>query len=109
MAQDIFSEDEVLGKAYDAKLMKRLLGFIEPYKKYVIFAIILNVFVAILSAVGPMLTKIAVDDYIKKSDYDGLLLISLILLGSLILQATIQYFLTYFTQFIGQKTLFDIW
>jgi len=108
MAQDIFSEDEVLGKAYDAKLMKRLLGFIEPYKKYVIFAIILNVFVAILSAVGPMLTKIAVDDYIKKSDYDGLLLISLILLGSLILQATIQYFLTYFTQFIGQKTLFDI-
>lgn len=108
MAQEIFSEDEVLGKAYDAKLMKRLLGFIEPYKKYVIFAIILNVFVAILSAVGPMLTKIAVDDHIKKSDYKGLLFISLILLGSLILQATIQYFLTYFTQFIGQKTLYDI-
>ncbi len=108
MAQDIFSEDEVLGKAYDAKLMRRLLSFIEPYKKYVIFAIILNVFVAILSAVGPLLTKIAVDEYIKKSDYNGLLLISLLLLGSLILQATIQYFLTYFTQFIGQKTLFDI-
>ncbi|MBK9097676.1 MAG: ABC transporter ATP-binding protein [bacterium] len=108
MAQDIFSEDEVLGKAYDAKLMKRLLRFIEPYKKYVIFAIVLNVFVAILSAIGPMLTKIAVDDYISKSDYNGLLLISLILLGSLILQATIQYFLTYFTQFIGQKTLYDI-
>lgn len=108
MAQENFSEDEVLGKAYDAKLMKRLLGFIEPYKKYVIFAIVLNVFVAILSAIGPMLTKIAVDDYIKKSDYHGLLVISLILLGSLILQATIQYFLTYFTQYIGQKTLFDI-
>jgi ATP-binding cassette, subfamily B, multidrug efflux pump len=108
MAQENFSEDEVLGKAYDAKLMKRLLGFIEPYKKYVIFAIVLNVFVAILSAIGPMLTKIAVDDYIKKSDYHGLLVISLILLGSLILQATIQYFLTYFTQYIGQKTLYDI-
>lgn len=108
MAQEIFGEDEVLGKAYDAKLMKRLLGFIAPYKKYVIFAIVLNIFVAILSAVGPMLTKIAVDDYISKSDYHGLLIISLVLTGSLILQATIQYFLTYFTQFIGQKTLYDM-
>ena len=108
MAQEILSEDEVLGKAYDAKLMKRLLGFIKPYKKYVIFAIVLNIFVAILSAVGPMLTKIAVDDYISKSDYHGLLMISLVLTGSLILQATIQYFLTYFTQYIGQRTLYDI-
>ena len=108
MAQEILSEDEVLGKAYDAKLMKRLLGFIEPYKKYVIFAIVLNIFVAILSAIGPMLTKIAVDDYISKSNYDGLLLISLVLMGSLILQATIQYFLSYFTQYIGQRTLYDI-
>jgi ATP-binding cassette, subfamily B, multidrug efflux pump len=108
MAQDTFSEDEILGKAYDAKLMKRLLGYIQPYKKYVIFAIVLNVFVAILSAVGPMLTKIAVDDYISKSNYNGLLVISLVLTGSLILQATIQYFLTYFTQYIGQRTLYDI-
>jgi len=108
MVQEILSEDEVLGKAYDAKLMKRLLGFIEPYKKYVIFAIVLNIFVAILSAIGPMLTKIAVDDYISKSNYDGLLLISLVLMGSLILQATIQYFLSYFTQYIGQRTLYDI-
>lgn len=106
--QDQISEDEVLGKAYDAKLMKRLLGFIKPYKKYVIIAILLNIFVAILSAVGPLLTKIAVDDYIGKSDYHGLLLISLVLFGSLILQAVIQYFLTYFTQYIGQKALYDM-
>jgi ATP-binding cassette subfamily B protein len=102
------SEDEVLGKAYDAKLMKRLLGFIKPYKNYIIFAIILNIFVAILSAIGPLLTKIAVDDYIGKSDYQGLLLISLVLFGSLLLQAVIQYFLTYFTQYIGQKALYDM-
>jgi ATP-binding cassette subfamily B protein len=55
-----------------------------------------------------MLTKIAVDDYISKSNYQGLMLISLALFGSLLLQATIQYFLTYFTQFIGQKALFDM-
>jgi len=106
--QNQISEDEILGKAYDAKLMRRLLGFIKPYKKYVIFAILLNIFVAILGAIGPLLTKIAVDDYIGKSDYNGLMLICLALFGSLLLQAIIQYFLTYFTQYIGQKALYDM-
>ncbi len=49
MAQDYKSEDEVLGKAYDSKLMKRLLGYIRPYKKYVIFAILLNIVIAALA------------------------------------------------------------
>ena len=39
---DYTSEDEVLGKAYDAKLMKRLLGYVKPYKHFVIFAILLS-------------------------------------------------------------------
>jgi len=105
---DYKSEEEILGKAYDAKLMKRLLGYIKPYKHYVIFAILLNIVVAALGPIRPYLTKIAVDDYIANSDYNGLMLISLALFGSLIFQAVIQYFLTYFTQYLGQKTLYDI-
>jgi len=105
---DYKSEEEILGKAYDAKLMKRLLSYIKPYKHYVIFAILLNVVVAALGPIRPYLTKIAVDDYIANSDYKGLMLISLALFGSLLFQAVIQYFLTYFTQYLGQKTLFDL-
>jgi ATP-binding cassette subfamily B protein len=101
-------DDEILGKAYDAKLMKRLLSYIKPYRKYVFFAILLNIFVAALGPLRPYLTKIAIDDYIAKSDFNGLMLISLVLLFSLILQAVIQYFLTYATQFLGQKTLYDL-
>jgi ATP-binding cassette subfamily B protein len=108
MANDYKSEDEVLGKAYDSKLMRRLLGYIKPYKKYVIFAIILNIFVAALGPIRPVLTKIAVDKYIAHSDYHGLMLIGLALFGSLLLQATMQYFLTYYMQYLGQKTIFDI-
>jgi len=108
MSNDYRSEDEVLGKAYDAKLMKRLLSYVKPYKHFVIFAILLNVVVAALGPVRPYLTKIAVDDYITNSDYDGLLLIGVLLFGSLFLQAVIQYFLTYFTQYLGQKTLYDL-
>ncbi len=101
-------DDEILGKAYDAKLMKRLLSYIKPYRKYVFFAILLNIFVAALGPLRPYLTKIAIDDHIAKSDFNGLMLISFVLLFSLILQAVIQYFLTYATQFLGQKTLYDL-
>ena len=107
-SNDYRSEEEVLGKAYDAKLMRRLLGYVKPYKIYVIFAIILNIIVAALGPLRPYLTKIAVDDYIFNSNYNGLLYIGLALFASLMLQAVIQYFLTYYTQFLGQKTLYDL-
>jgi ATP-binding cassette subfamily B protein len=105
---DIKQEDEILGKAYDAKLMKRLLIYIKPYKKYVVCAIVMNIFVAALGPLRPYLTKIAIDDYIANSNYNGLMMISLALFGSLILQAVVQYFLSYYTQYLGQKTLYDI-
>jgi len=105
---DYKGEEEILGKAYDAKLMKRLLGYVKPYKHFVIFAILMNVVVAALGPIRPYLTKIAVDDYITNSDYNGLLIISLALFASLLFQAVIQYFLTYFTQYLGQNTLYDL-
>jgi ATP-binding cassette subfamily B protein len=108
MSNDYKSEDEVLGKAYDARLMRRLLGYIKPYKKYVVFAIILNAVVAALGPVRPYLTKVAIDKYIVKSNYDGLLLIAVLLFASLLLQSIIQYFLTYYTQLLGQKTIYDL-
>ncbi len=108
MANDYQSEEEVLGKAYDSKLMKRLLGYIKPYKKYVILAIILNIFVAALGPLRPVLTKIAVDKYIAHADYHGLMIIGFALFGSLLLQAAMQYFLTYYMQYLGQKTIYDI-
>lgn len=108
MAQDYKTDDEVLGKAYDARLMKRLLGYVKPYTKYVVLAIILNIFVAALEPLRPYLTKIAIDDYINQKDYNGLLLIILGLIGTLIFQASMQYFITYYTQYMGQKIIFDL-
>jgi ATP-binding cassette, subfamily B, multidrug efflux pump len=105
---DYKQDEEILGKAYDAKLMRRLLGYVKPYKKYVIFAILLNIFVAGLGPVRPYLTKVAIDDYIAQSNYNGLILIAALLFGSLMLQAFVQYFLTYYTQYLGQKTLYDL-
>lgn len=101
-------DDEVLGKAYDSKLMKRLLSFVKPYKRYVVIAIFMNVVVAALGPLRPYLTKIAIDDYIVNNNYDGLVTISAILFGTLIFQAIIQYFLTYYTQLMGQNIIYDL-
>ncbi len=101
-------DDEVLGKAYDSKLMKRLLSFVKPYKKYVVIAIFMNVVVSALSPLRPYLTKIAIDDYIVNGNYDGLVTISAILFATLIFQAIIQYFLTYYTQLMGQNIIYDL-
>jgi len=101
-------DDEILGKAYDSKLMKRLLSYVKPYKKYVVLAILLNIVVAALGPVRPYLTKVAIDDSIANNDFNGLIIISLLLLGSLILQSLIQYFITYYTQLMGQNIIFDL-
>ena len=107
MAQEK-NEDEILGKAYDARLMKRLLTFIKPYKRYVIFAILLNIIVAALGPLRPYLTKIAIDDYIVNKNFTGLLWITIALFATLFFQSAIQYLLTYYTQYLGQKTIYDI-
>lgn len=101
-------EEEVLGKAYDGRLMRRLLTFARPYAPQVVGAILLTVFISALSPLRPYLTKIAIDDYIAPGDSEGLLLIAGLLLGTLLLQGFAQYFMTYFTQWIGQRIIVDI-
>ncbi len=101
-------DDEILGKAYDSKLMKRLLFFIKPYKKYVLWGILLSISVAGLGPVRPYLTKVAVDYSLVNKDYNSLMYISIALILSLILQSIVQYYLTYYTQLMGQKVIFDI-
>lgn len=105
---DYFQEDEVLGKAYDARLMKRLLRYVKPYRYYIIIAILLNILTAALEPLRPYLTKIAVDNYIAKNDYKGLINIIALILLSLILQAVITYVMQFATKLLGQKTLFDL-
>lgn len=105
---DFFQDDEVIGKAYDSRLMKRLLKYVKPYRGYIILAIFLNIVTAALEPIRPYLTKIAVDDYISVGDSTGLLKIIFLIILSLILQAIIEYAMTFATQYMGQRTLFDL-
>lgn len=63
MAQD-YHDEEILGKPYDARLVRRLLTYVRPYVRYVAVAVVILVFVAAFELALPYITKLAIDDYI---------------------------------------------
>ena len=101
-------EEEVLGKAYDARLMRRLIKYLKPYHWYVALGIVLSLLVSAMEAVRPYFTKIAVDTNIVQGDKRGLLVTMLIFLAIMIMRGFIQYANAYLTQWIGQRTIFDL-
>jgi ATP-binding cassette subfamily B protein len=101
-------EEEVLGKAYDAKLMRRLLKYLRPYKWHVVAGIALSIAVSAMEAVRPYFTKIAVDENIAHRDSHGLLMTTIFFFGVMVLRGVMQYLNTYLTQWIGQRTIFDL-
>lgn len=101
-------DEEILGKAYDGRLMKRLLRYIRPYKYHVAGAILFTIIISALSPVRPYITKLAIDDYIGKGKTDGLGYLVLLMIGVMTVQGVIQYLMTYITSWIGQRTIFDL-
>lgn len=101
-------EEEVLGKAYDARLMRRLLKYLRPYRWQVALGILLSVLVSLLEAVRPYFTKIAVDVDIAAKDKMGLLMTTMTFFGVLVVRGLLQYANAYLTQWIGQRTIFDL-
>ncbi|HXF81973.1 MAG TPA: ABC transporter ATP-binding protein, partial [bacterium] len=67
-----FQEDEILGRAYDARLMRRLLGYLRPYRRAVAGAVLLLLLNAGLDLLGPYFVKVAIDRHIAGGDLAGL-------------------------------------
>jgi ATP-binding cassette, subfamily B, multidrug efflux pump len=102
------NEEEVLGKAYDGRLMRRLLKYLRPYRWHVLTGIFLSILVSGMEAVRPYFVKVAVDQNIAQGDAHGLLMTTLLFLGVMVMRGIIQYISTYLTQWIGQRTIFDL-
>ncbi len=101
-------EEDVLGKAYDARLMRRLLRYLRPYRLQVAIGILLSLLISGLEAVRPYFTKLAVDVDIANGDKQGLLVTTLLFLSVLVVRGLVQYVSAYLTQWIGQQTIFDL-
>lgn len=95
-------------KAVDSDLLRRLYQFIKPYRWYVLLGVALTLSAAFMGTVRPKLTQIAVDDYIRNNDFQGLLWIILLLVGALIGEFLLLIANTYLTRWFGQGTLFNL-
>src|SRR5687767_8987745 len=102
-----FHEEDVLGKAYDARLMRRLLGYLRPHKWYVGGALIALIADAVAQLVPPYLVKVAIDRYIAQGDLPGLNGIAMIYVAVLAASFSLEYAQTYMMQIIGQRIMYD--
>ncbi|HKC06503.1 MAG TPA: ABC transporter ATP-binding protein [Methylomirabilota bacterium] len=101
-------EDEVLGKAYDARLMRRLWAFTRPHLRLVLATGALFPAVALLELTQPYLIKIAIDDHILRRDWSGLGGVAALFLLVLLALYGLRAAQAYLTQLTGQRVIHDL-
>ena len=118
-------EEEVLGKAYDSRLMARLLKYLRPYRWQVAIALASIVLKSFADVLGPYLTKVAIDRYLapqaaptatssgiwswlSPNAVTGIAQIAAIYVGLLVLSFLLEFLQTYYMQWTGQKVMFDL-
>ncbi len=101
-------EEEVIGKAYDSRLMRRLLAYLHPYRWMVVLAVLILLLGSVAELLLPYLTKVAIDRYIANKELAGLARLALLYFTVLLVQMSFIFFQTYLTQKIGQKVMYDM-
>src|SRR5581483_5059427 len=117
-------EEEVLGKAYDSRLMKRLLAYLAPYKWQTLLAIVAILVKAGADVLGPYLTKVAIDKYLASTragarhpfldswlssrPLTGIGQIAALYVTLLGISFCMEFLQTYYMQWVGQKAMFDL-
>jgi ATP-binding cassette, subfamily B, multidrug efflux pump len=118
-------EEEVLGKAYDSRLMARLLKYLRPYRWQVAIALVSIILKSFADVLGPYLTKVAIDRYLapreaatatssgiwswlSQNAITGVAQLAAIYVGLLVFSFLLEFLQTYFMQWTGQKVMFDL-
>src|SRR3954452_1436646 len=121
---DAHQEEKGLGKAYDSRLMKRLLTYLAPYKWQTVLAVLGILIKAGADVLGPYLTKVAVDKYLadkhaavrhpvldawlSSTPLVGIGQIAFLYVSLLALSFCMEFLQTYYMQWVGQKAMFDL-
>ena len=102
------NDEEILGKAYDARLMRRLIGYLRPYRKQVLFALLLLVVDAALETIPPLLTMLAIDRYIAAGNAGGLAVVAGAYVLTLAVKLGTEFVQALTLQRTGQRIMFDM-
>jgi ATP-binding cassette subfamily B multidrug efflux pump len=101
-------EDDVVGKAYDGRLMRRLLAYLTPYWRSVLVALAAIVVNAVLQLAPPYLTKLAIDEHIATGNLQGLATIAWLYVAVLVGSFACEYVQTWLMQLTGQRIMYDL-
>src|SRR2546428_2169279 len=101
-------DDEILGKAYDARLMRRLLQYLRPSWRSVLVAFVVIIIGAAVSLAQPYLMKIAIDRYIATRRLAGLDRLAAVYLALLVISFAAEYIQTWTMQLTGQRIMYDL-
>ena len=99
---------KVSGNALDINLLRRVFRYVTPYRGIFIWSIVLTILLAILAPLRPWLIQFTLDRYILLNDHTGLIDMSLLMVGLLLIQTVVQYFHTFFTNILGQSVIKDL-
>ncbi|MFT4835066.1 MAG: ATP-binding cassette subfamily B multidrug efflux pump [Marinoscillum sp.] len=101
-------EKNISGSILDIQIIRRLFVFARPYISQFYIVLFLTIALAVLVPIRPKLIQIAIDNHVALGDYAGLVNWIIILLVLLVVQAVVQYYHTYLSEWLGQNIIKDI-
>ncbi|HEX8982890.1 MAG TPA: ABC transporter ATP-binding protein [Ktedonobacterales bacterium] len=117
MAQSFFQEDEILGKAYDARLARRLVQYVRPYNRLLLATLLIALLIVGDDLLAPFITQIGIDRYIAPTHpgalsaldrMNGALLVGAAYLLTLCIGFALRYIQNYVLSVLGQKVMYDL-
>ncbi|HZJ56985.1 MAG TPA: ABC transporter ATP-binding protein [Clostridia bacterium] len=108
MIKNRLIDDEKLEKPFNREQFVRLLRYMKPFTKQIIVTLILMIVAAVSGLLGPYFLQIAIDDYIEVADFNGLTMITLLFLGSNLINMVCMKQRVYIMSSVGQRVLYRI-
>jgi ATP-binding cassette subfamily B protein len=101
-------EDEIVGKMYDRRLMRRFIRYVLPYRRLIVVALLMLPLVAATKLVQPWILKVAIDNHIVKGQMAGLPMLAAGFLGVIFAESLLTFVEIYLLQYVGQKVMYDL-
>ena len=101
-------KEEKSGQIFDFEILRRIYGFLQPYKVRFWSLVVLIMVMACVVPLNPLLIRHTIDNEIARGDYNGLSLMLLAMLSVLLLQGFLQFVTSYMAGWLGQTVIRDI-
>jgi ATP-binding cassette subfamily B multidrug efflux pump len=92
----------------DAPVLKRIVALVRPYRRRFAWTGVLVVALALLSWIRPYLIRLAIDEKVAAGDREGLLAIFVAVVGLVVIEAALQFFQSYWANWVAQSVTFDL-